>query len=405
VIYLYNILTWLYYFSIRWIALSGNHRAQNYIESSTKYSYTHLKLLKKSSKRAWLHAASAGELLQLLPLTGKLEADGLELILSVYSPSALSLAESTGYTYFLLPIDTKINAIGLIQKIQPDIFLTACKEFWPNISNQLKTNNIPYILINAHIVTPTPLLKICWWKLYAPYISLACCTDQFSSDFLLNRGVANVLTTGNTKAESVFINALHPHLEIQNYIKGKKVLILGSSHNKELLYMAKFLKENLVNYNDWIWLIVPHHPNIEDRLYFEKKSGINACDFEEPLQDRSPVIFINRTGILAPLYALSEIAFIGGGWINGLHNVLEPARYHNTIIFGPDYNKFPEAAGLIHANAAISVSDYKTFRITLKHLLDSNSLREILASNATAYLTSQAGATEKCYSEIKVLLD
>ena len=205
--------------------------------------------------------------------------------------------------------------------------------------------------------------------------------------------------------DAVFINTSISDPGILQNPTGKKVLLVGSAYKKEIKYLLKFIKENGSSYQDWIWAIVPHDDDKRTFHYYNmllpKPSGSIVSDHFSAC---SNIRYINKMGILAALYQYSSIAFIGGGWGKGIHNIMEPAKAENAIIFGPYYRNSPEAIELIQTGAARSVYNYSSFCTALKCLLDKEEYRQSCGSKAKLYLDNQTGAAEICYSKIKVLL-
>ena len=109
------------------------------------------------------------------------------------------------------------------------------------------------------------------------------------------------------------------------------------------------------------------------------------------------VLLVDTMGLLSAIYRYGKVAYVGGGFGVGIHNTLEAAVYGMPVVFGPHWQKFREARGLIQAGAAISVKNYREFAAALDRAFDQ---QQQMGQAATDYVKSECGATEKIYREI-----
>jgi 3-deoxy-D-manno-octulosonic-acid transferase len=116
------------------------------------------------------------------------------------------------------------------------------------------------------------------------------------------------------------------------------------------------------------------------------------------------ILIIDTMGKLSKIYKYADVAYVGGGFGTGLHNVLEPAVWGKPIIIGPEYQKFKEAKGLVDLKAAIPVVEKTDFPKIIRKLSDPEK-REKLGQIAKEYVQSNAGATQIILSEIGKILD
>jgi len=119
---------------------------------------------------------------------------------------------------------------------------------------------------------------------------------------------------------------------------------------------------------------------------------------------RSQVLLVDRVGILANLYAWSQIAFVGGSFGPGVHNVLEPAASANVVLFGPKILNSPEAQELVRRGAGFIVQDEEALWSTLKKLLDNPSELETLRQKAREFIQENKGATDRILRKIQEVL-
>jgi 3-deoxy-D-manno-octulosonic-acid transferase len=112
---------------------------------------------------------------------------------------------------------------------------------------------------------------------------------------------------------------------------------------------------------------------------------------------RAHVMVIDTIGLLSSIYQFGHVAYIGGGFGEGIHNTLEAAVYGMPVVFGPNYHHFREAQGLIDAGAARSIKDYPELEAAFATALERH---EEIGRRAAEYVTSELGATAKIYKEL-----
>jgi 3-deoxy-D-manno-octulosonic-acid transferase len=113
--------------------------------------------------------------------------------------------------------------------------------------------------------------------------------------------------------------------------------------------------------------------------------------------DKCRVLVVDTIGLLSSIYRYGHVAYIGGGFGVGIHNTLEAAVYGMPVVFGPNWQKFREAHGLIEAGAAISVKNYSEFANALNTAFEQQTL---MGQRANDYVQSECGATEQIYNAL-----
>ena len=117
-------------------------------------------------------------------------------------------------------------------------------------------------------------------------------------------------------------------------------------------WFRQFIKNSHVQF-----IIAPHDISSNRITYIQQLFNEESALLSNGnLDDLPPVLIIDKIGILAELYSISDIAIIGGGFKNKLHNIIEPAAKGNYILFGPKHSRYPEASEMINANIADSFS-------------------------------------------------
>jgi 3-deoxy-D-manno-octulosonic-acid transferase len=145
-------------------------------------------------------------------------------------------------------------------------------------------------------------------------------------------------------------------------------------------------------------LLLPHENS--------SNQGIAQIDLIEDLKNVADqnIVILNQRGVLSKLYRHADICFVGGAFRTGLHNTLEAAVYAKPVIFGPQYQKFPEAKRLIKCGGAFSASSRKELSDTLRSLIENNTNYALAAEAANKYIREQAGSSIKTAQKIKDLI-
>jgi len=170
--------------------------------------------------------------------------------------------------------------------------------------------------------------------------------------------------------------------------------------------LTAFLSENK-SWNQQLKIIVAPH-NIYGNHVSEiiKKLPSNSLKFSEVneniIQDFD-ILIIDNIGMLSNLYQYGDISFIGGGFTNRLHNILEAATFGNALIYGNNHAKFPEGKQLTEAKGAFGVADSKDFSKCLNAFLENKELLETTQCNAKAFIENNKGATDIVFEEVKKL--
>ena len=351
--FLYNLVVRSYYLLIR---LSGfrNQKAKQWVEGRKNWrnNLKHLLSNLDSGKRIWVHCASYGEFEQGRPLIEaiKLKYPHHKIILSFFSPSGYEAFKNwkDADVVCYLPLDTKSNAHDFIQLINPNTAIFIKYEFWVNFLFELKNKNIPTFLVSAVFKPHHPFFK---WYGGLFKRSLRCFTklfiqDEASGNLLKKIQITNYEVSGDTRFDRVSkIKEVHIKNEIIEQFKGNSKLIIAGSTwpgDEDLMLTAY---ESLKNKNVKL-LMAPHEigekslditirklqqKGLMYALYNGDNSGINNAQ----------VLILNTIGQLAQSYHYANCAYVGGGFENGLHNILEPAVFGIPVSFyGKDYIQY-----------------------------------------------------------------
>jgi 3-deoxy-D-manno-octulosonic-acid transferase len=220
---------------------------------------------------------------------------------------------------------------------------------------ECKKQNIPFYSVSSTFRKNQYFFKFDFFAKQLNNVSHFFVQDNNSKELLKKIGFSNCTAAGDTRFDSVILNtqnAISIPL-IEKFSKNKTTIICGSTWPKDEAILAKYIKEN-PNYK---YIIAPH----EMQHINELKKQTNALLFSEADStniSNSTVLIIDSIGILSNIYKYGNLAYIGGGFGSGIHNILEAVTFGLPVIFGPNHQKFNEATELINKKGAISISNY-----------------------------------------------
>ena len=360
------------------------------------------------TKTIWMHCASLGEFEQGRPVLESFGRQDVRTILTFFSPSGYEIRKNSDVADFIfyLPLDTPTNAKRFTEMIKPDLVFFVKYDFWGNYLSVLKQKNIPVFLIAAQF------RKEQFSSFYGIYLKkiLLCFTHFFAqtvetADILKSQGFNNVTVTGDTRVDRVLnIKSENVSLPaIEKFVQGKKTFIAGSTWKADEEIIFSLISEKI--FQDWQFIIVPHDVSSQRILSLQTLFGTSAIlysDFEKYTgTEKIPrILIIDRIGLLSKTYRYGTVAYIGGGFGRGIHNILEPAVFGLPIIFGEKYQKFPEAVALVQNGGAFSVLDAEALKIYLTQLTD-KAFYEKASKIILKFIEDNKGATELIQLQIK----
>ena len=361
----------------------------------------------KSDNIIWIHAASVGEFEQARPLIERIKKDlpQKEILLTFFSPSGFELRKDyklADYVYYL-PIDTIEKAKQFLDIVKPEMIFFVKYEFWFNFINQINNRNIPLFLISGIFRQKQHFFKWygAWFKKHLKMFNHLFVQDQNSADLLNSIEVSSYSITGDTRFDRVNTVTLNPKKFdcIQEFIGDSKVLLCGSSWEPDeaiiLEYMKEFPKQMKL-------IIAPHEVTRSHIIDIETKfidfNPIKLSELEKSKTlNNNKILIIDSVGKLIYLYQYTDIAYIGGGFGVGIHNILEATCYAKPVIFGPNYSKFKEARDLIKLGGAFSINNSKELGNALNPLFLYEDRLKSKSSICLNYVKQNIGSSDKIF--------
>jgi len=361
----------------------------------------------KSKELYWFHCSSLGEFEQGRPLIEEFRRRKPEsfILLTFFSPSGFDMrknyqgADLVSY----LPLDTGLNAWRFINLAKPKAVYFIKYEFWYYFLRTLYKKKVPVYLVSAKFRKEQTFFKWygTWYLKFLRFFAHFFVQDESSADLLRKSGYQNVSVSGDTRFDRVYqlskIAKDYPGIEL--FRQDKKTIVAGSIWEKDEEILIQYINSCTKDYK---FILATHE--INSRKIYKLVSEIEGMVVRFTDEDKSSfpkakVLLIDTIGHLSTVYKYGDVAYIGGGFGRGIHNILEPATYGLPIIFGPNYEKFAEATSLVQLKAAFSIIDYSSLEQSLNMLLENEELRKRCNRDILKFIQSNLGATEKIVNE------
>jgi 3-deoxy-D-manno-octulosonic-acid transferase len=381
------------------------------------------KQVEPNAKYIWFHAASLGEFEQGRPLIEKIKKEypNYKILLTFFSPSGYEVRKNYEQADIVtyLPIDTVANAQRFLRIVRPVMAFFIKYEFWYNYLHILRHRNIPVYSVSS-IFRPNQIFFRPYGRQYAAVLK---CFSHFfvqndlSKSLLAKIGINNVTVVGDTRFDRVlqikdnskklplvdkFIG--NQDVKLANGVTNSlhRVFVAGSSWLPDEEILIKYFNEH----NDWKLIIAPHiiadtHLRQILQLLKGKKVVLYTEATETNVAD-ADVLVINCFGLLSSIYHYGDVAYVGGGFGAGIHNVLEAAVWGIPVVFGPNNKRFAEAQGLLASGGGFEIDNYEKFALIMDRFCSDKVFLQNSGNAAGSFVKQLSGATNKVFSDIKL---
>ena len=367
----------------------------------------------------WFHAPSVGEGLQARPVLEALRAEHPEIQIAYtwFSPSAESFASTLDVDFRdVLPFDTTRAARAALDALRPSALVFSKLDVWPTLVEEAHRRAIPLALLSATLADGSSrahaLAKVLLHDAYAALdVVGAISPDDAARLVALGCRPDAVRVTGDTRFDQVIARAARvdpASALLQPLQSGRTTLVIGSSwpaDERELLPAIAELHDSTLQLRT---IIAPHEPtstHLAPIRQWAASSGLRCATLGATGAASADVVVVDRLGVLGDLYALADIAFVGGGFhAAGLHSVLEPAAYGVPVIFGPRHSGSRDAGLLLAAGAARSVHDQHAIVDVLRRWIEDPGARKAAGGAARHVVEENAGATAHSVALVEQLL-
>lgn len=359
----------------------------------------------------WLHAASVGETLALVPLINHILSIKINVLITTGTVTSANLVQNRFGSHVIhqyAPLDIQSAIRSFLDFWKPDLALICESEIWPLRIRALSKHKIPQIMVNAHMSEKSfqawnkrPNLA----KYIFGQIDVAIGQSQKDADQYHALGIKKVSVSGNLKADVAAFEDKNLLAQYQQAIMDRPVWAAISTHDGEEKVAAivhTALKKRLPNL---LTIIVPRHPERADEILSmlkEKNLTVARRSLDEVPLDKTDILLGDTIGEMGLFLRLSKVAFIGKSMTDkGGHNPLEPALLGVPILTGPYFGNFQDVFDtFIEHKGAYIVKDATQLAVQVNMLLVSKKLRQNMIDVAYTTAVNMSGALEHTLKEL-----
>jgi len=357
---------------------------------------------------AWFHVASLGEYEQAKPVieTLKNAHPELQIVLSFFSPSGYdqlvkkrpSLIDFITY----IPLDSKRKAERFVTTLKPVLVFFVKYDLWYHHIQAIKRLEAQLYLISASF-RPNQIYfsRFLFFQNLVKSFDAIFTQNKQSVKLLESIGYSGGIVAGDTRFDRVIATALHPKQfpEFLGWARQEQVLVAGSVWKEDMLVLIPEINAN----PQFRWIIAPHSLDpgpMHEWISAISKKTILYSGWDKRETD-AKVILIDNIGMLSSLYQFGTIAYVGGAFGKGLHNILEPIGFKIPVIFGKlrSKDKFPEAGQSRQERCGFEVENSVELKKIIKLLEDPQAYAKSKAG-ASQWLETNQGASERILKEV-----
>ncbi len=411
---MYSIGIYLYALIVRLVAAFGHRKARAMVRGQHDTWRILREKINPNERYIWFHAASLGEFEQGLPLIERLrrEQPARKILLTFFSPSGYEVRKDYkgADVVCYLPFDSPTAARRFIKLARPEMAFFIKYEFWRNYIDVLFKKSIPIYSVSS-IFRPGQIFFRWYGRKYARClrrITHFFVQNERSVELLRSIGVTdNVTIVGDTRFDRVIdirniaksLPIVEQFAQAQDGAPQPFVLVAGSSWQPDEDILLDY-----VNRHPEIRLVIaPHVVNDAHIQEIEQKLTTPALRYSKATLENVQnyrVLIIDGYGLLSSIYRYATVAYVGGGFGVGIHNVPEAAVYGIPVIIGPNHQRFAEAVALMENGGCKSIENAEDFTAIMDDFLENPSHISASGSAAGRYINQNAGATPVIYEHV-----
>lgn len=412
---MYSLGIYLYALLVRLVAALGHRKARAMVRGQRDTWRILREKIDPTARYVWFHAASLGEFEQGLPLIERLrrEQPSRKILLTFFSPSGYEVRKDYkgADVVCYLPFDSPTAARRFIKWARPEMAFFIKYEFWRNYIDVLSKKSIPVYSVSS-IFRPGQIFFRWYGRKYARClrrITHFFVQNERSVELLRTIGVQdNVTIVGDTRFDRVIDirNNARPLPLVEQFTRAKEdsnaapfVLVAGSSWQPD----EDILLDYVNRHPNLRLVIAPHVVNNAHIQEIEQKLTTPALRYSQATLenvDDYRVLIIDGYGLLSSIYRYATVAYVGGGFGVGIHNVPEAAVYGIPVIIGPNHQRFAEAMALIANGGCKSIKNAEDFSVIMDDFLENPAHIAQAGSAAGDYIHQNAGATPVIYQHV-----
>jgi len=351
----------------------------------------------------WFHASSLGEFEQGRPVIEAYRKTWPEckILLTFFSPSGYEVRKNYELAdwVFYLPLDTLRNARRWMETVRPGKAIFIKYDFWFNILRALKQQQVPVYFISVMFRTGQHFFRWYggWSRRQLDAVTWFFAQNGETEELLHSIGKQNVTVTGDTRFDRVFAISTHRQSFplVEQFAGDNRVFICGSTWKEDEALLLPLIRRRDPGLK---FILAPHDPS-PDRINYImarlEQPVIRYSELNRENAGQAGILLIDSVGILAQLYQYATLAYVGGGFGSGIHNIQEPVTFGVPVFFGPGYHKFKEAVDLVALGGVFCVNSPEELIRKTDLILADRPVYQCISAICSHYVDENRGATEK----------
>jgi 3-deoxy-D-manno-octulosonic-acid transferase len=376
----------------------------------------------RDSSRAlvWVHAPSVGEGLQARPVLALLRErrPDVQLAYTFFSPSAEEFSRGLNVDFRdYLPFDIPGDVGAALDALRPRVLVFSKLDVWPTLVEQARRRGVRLGIISATLAAASgrrqPFARALLHDAYHAMDAVGA-VDALDADRLVDLGVRRqvIEVTGDTRFDQVWQRATHVNREsrilAQFLTHAAPTIVAGSTWPSDEAHLIDAFAGARQRLGRARLIIAPHELHADHLEALERACHalqLRVARIDDVAAADRDVVVVDRFGILGDLYAVADVAFVGGGFHDaGLHSVLEPAAFGAPVLFGPRHTRSRDALLLLAAGGASTVTGTQELEQALTLWLGNETERRSAGARARAVVESNLGAAERSFRLVERLL-
>lgn len=408
---MYQVFIWIYTFGV-WVTALFSKKVKKMWHGEHQTFRILKEQVDPTAKYIWFHASSLGEFEQGRPLIEHVRREHPEykILLTFFSPSGYEVRKDYKGADICcyLPLDTIGNARRFLRLIRPVKAFFIKYEFWYNYLHILKHRGVSTYSVSS-IFRPDQIFFRWYGRGYRRVLN--CFTHFFvqnevSRELLHQIGIDCVTVVGDTRFDRVLqIKEASKQLPLVDTFVGNgskqlsKVFVAGSSWSPDEDLFIEYFN----THKDWKLIIAPHIIDEDHMKQILSKLNRKAIRYSAATENEiknAGCLIIDCFGLLSSIYHYGSVAYVGGGFGAGIHNVLEAAVWNIPVIFGPNNRHFQEAQGLMSAQGGFEINNYQQFEELMDRFDSDTDYLNQSGKKAGMFVRNRSGATQHIIDKI-----
>lgn len=405
---MYNFVIYIYLFAVKLVSLF-NPKVKLMVKGHSEVFDILKSKIEKDKKYIWFHAASLGEFEQGRPLMERIRRQYPEykILLTFFSPSGYEVRKNYQGADVIcyLPFDTPRNARRFVKLANPCMAFFIKYEFWQNYLKNLQKHHVPTYSVSSIFRKNQVFFR--WYggkyfKVLTRFTHLFV-QNEVSKELLATLNIRNVDVVGDTRFDRVieiFEQAKQLPL-VEQFKKNSMVMVAGSSWQPDEDIFIRYFNEH----PEMKLIIAPHvigESHLTEIIGKLKRPYVRYTQATPENVEQADCLIIDCFGLLSSIYRYGEIAYVGGGFGVGIHNVLEAAVYGIPVLFGPNNQRFQEARQLLETKGCFEIHNYEEFKEKMDRLMTDAPYLEKCGKLSGDYVKQHAGASDKVMKAVRL---